>query len=141
MAVIYRLLAGAALALHFLFIAFVAAGSVLVLRWPRLAWLHLPCAAYGALVELVGWICPLTPVENHLRRLGGEAGYSGGFLERYLLPLVYPEPFPRRLAVALGAAVLAVNAAAYAVILVRARRRRGGTAGPGVPGNPAGRLL
>lgn len=123
MAVIYRLLADAAMALHFLFIAFVAAGWALVLRWPRLAWVHLPCAAYGALVELVGWICPLTPVENHLRRLGGEAGYPGGFLERYLLPLVYPEPFPRRLAVALGAAVLAVNAAAYAAIVVRARRR------------------
>jgi hypothetical protein len=122
-AVIYRLLADAAMALHFLFIAFVAAGWVLVLRWHRLAWVHLPCAAYGTLVELVGWICPLTPVENHLRRLGGEAGYPGGFLERYLLPLVYPEPFPRRLAVALGAAVLAVNAAAYAAILVRARRR------------------
>jgi uncharacterized protein DUF2784 len=122
-AVIYRLLADAAMALHFLFIAFVAAGWVLVLRRPRLAWVHLPCAGYGALVELVGWICPLTPVENHLRRLGGEAGYPGGFLERYLLPLVYPEPFPRRLAVALGAAVLAVNAAAYAAILVRARRR------------------
>ena len=123
MAVIYRLLADAAMALHFLFIAFVAAGWVLVLRRPRPAWVHLPCATYGALVEIVGWICPLTPVENHLRRLGGEAGYPGGFLERYLLPLVYPEPFPRRLAVALGAAVLAVNAAAYAAILVRARRR------------------
>ncbi len=124
---IYRLLADATLALHVLFIAFAAAGWLLVLRRPRLAWIHLPCAAYGVLVELVGWICPLTPVENHLRRLGGEAGYRGGFLEHYLVPLVYPEPFPRRLAVALGAAVLVANAAGYAAVLVQVRRRRHGT--------------
>ena len=121
---IYRLLADATMALHFLFIAFVAAGGLLVLRRPRLAWVHLPCAAYGALIELLGWICPLTPLENHLRRLGGEAGYPGGFVERYLLPVIYPEPFPRWLALALGAAVLAVNGAVYAGVLARARRRR-----------------
>jgi len=123
--VIYGPLADATMALHFLFIAFVAAGGLLVLRRPRLAWVHLPCAAYGALIEFLGWICPLTPLENHLRRLGGEAGYPGGFVERYLLPVIYPEPFPRWLSLALGAAVLAVNAAVYAIVLARARRRRG----------------
>jgi hypothetical protein len=128
--VIYRLLADATMALHFLFIAFVAAGGLLVLRRPRLAWVHLPCAAYGALVEFLGWICPLTPLENHLRRLGGEAGYPGGFVLRYLMPVIYPEPFPRWLALALGAAVLAVNAAVYAAVLARARRRRGPPRGP-----------
>jgi len=111
------------MALHFLFIAFVAGGGLLVLRWRRLAWVHLPCAAYGALVEFLGWICPLTPLENHLRRLGGEAGHPGGFVERYLMPVIYPEPFPRWLSLALGAAVLAVNGALYAAVLVRARRR------------------
>ncbi len=122
---IYRFLADATMALHFLFIAFVAAGGLLALRRPRLAWAHLPCAVYGALIELFGWICPLTPLENHLRRLGGQAGYPGGFVERYLMPVIYPEPFPRWLALALGAAVLAVNAAVYAAVLARARRRRG----------------
>jgi hypothetical protein len=128
--VLYRLLADATMALHLLFIAFVAVGGLLVLRRPRLAWLHLPCAAYGALTELLGWICPLTPLENHLRRLGGQAGYPGGFIERYLLPVIYPEPFPRRLALALGAAVLLVNGAVYAVLLARARRRGGPARGP-----------
>jgi hypothetical protein len=121
--VIYRFLADATMAVHFAFIAFVAAGGLLLLRRPRLAWIHLPCAAYGALIEFFGWICPLTPLENRLRRLGGEAGYAGGFVERYLLPVIYPEPFPRWLGVVLGAAVLLVNGAVYAVVLARARRR------------------
>lgn len=123
---IYRLLADATVAVHLSFIAFVAAGGLLVLRRPRLGWIHLPCAAYGALVELLGWICPLTPLENRLRRLGGEAGYPGGFVERYLLPVIYPEPFPRWLALCLGAAVLVVNGAVYAAVLARSRRRRAG---------------
>lgn len=120
---IFRLLADATMALHLLFVAFVAAGGLLVLRRPRLTWVHLPCAVYGALIEFFGWICPLTPLENHLRRLGGQAGYPGGFVERYLMPVIYPEPFPRWLALALGAAVLAVNGAVYAAVLARARRR------------------
>lgn len=122
---IHRLLADATVALHLLFIAFVAAGGLLVLRRPRVAWVHLPCATYGALVELLGWICPLTPLENRLRRLGGEAGYPGGFVERYLLPVVYPQPFPRWLSLGLGAAVIGVNAAVYTLVLARARRGRG----------------
>lgn len=126
----FRLLADATVALHLLFIAFVAAGGLLALRRPRVAWIHLPCAVYGALVELLGWICPLTPLENRLRRLGGEAGYPGGFVERYLLPVIYPEPFPRWSSLALSAAVVLGNATVYAAVLRRARRR-----GPG--GGPA----
>ncbi len=122
--VIHRLLADATVILHFAFVAFVAAGGLLVLRRPRLAWVHLPCAAYGALVEFFRWTCPLTPLENHLRRLGGQAGYAGGFIERYLLPVVYPEPFPLWLSAALGAAVVLVNGAIYAGLAARARRRR-----------------
>ena len=76
--------------LHLLFILFAAAGGLLVLRWPRLAWLHLPCAAWGVLIEATGGICPLTPLEQQLRLAGGDPGYSGSFIERYLLPLIYP---------------------------------------------------
>lgn len=122
---IYRLLADAVVVLHGLFVAFVVAGGLLSLRWPRAAWVHLPCATYGVLVEVFGWICPLTPLENSLRRLAGETGYPGGFVERYLVPLIYPEPFPRWMALALGGAVLAANVAAYAAVLVKARRRKG----------------
>lgn len=118
----YRLAADAVLVVHALFVAFVVAGGLLVLRWPRLAWLHLPCAAWGALIEFAGWICPLTPLENRLRRLGGEAGYEGGFVETYLLAALYPEGLSRPVQWALGGLVLAVNAAVYAWILARRRR-------------------
>ena len=119
----YRLAADAVLVLHALFVAFVVAGGLLVLRRPRLAWLHLPCAVWGALIEFAGWICPLTPLENRFRRLGGEAGYEGGFVETYLLATLYPEGLSRPVQLALGVLVLAVNAAVYGWLLARHRRR------------------
>jgi hypothetical protein len=119
----YRLAADAVLVVHALFVVFVVAGGPLVLRWPRLAWLHLPCAAWGALIEFAGWICPLTPLENRLRRLGGEAGYEGGFVETYLLAALYPDGLSRPVQWALGGLVLAVNGAVYAWVLARWRRR------------------
>lgn len=120
----YRLAADAVLVVHALFVAFVVLGGFLVLRWPRAAWLHLPCAAWGALIEFAGWICPLTPLENRLRRLGGEAGYEGGFVETYVLATLYPEGLTREVQVGLGVLVLAVNGAVYAWAWARWRRRR-----------------
>ncbi|HEX6202374.1 MAG TPA: DUF2784 domain-containing protein [Thermoanaerobaculia bacterium] len=123
----YRLAADAVLLLHGLFVAFVVLGGLLVLRWPRLAWLHLPCAAWGALIEFAGWICPLTPLENRLRRLGGEAGYEGGFVETYVLATLYPEGLSRPVQIALGVLVLAINTAIYGWLIAhRGRRPRDG---------------
>lgn len=106
---------------HGLFIVFVVAGGLLVLRWPRVAWVHLPAAVWGVLIEWLGWICPLTPLENMLRRAAGQAGYSGGFVERYLLPLIYPAGLTPALQLWLGLLVLGVNVAIYALWW---RRRR-----------------
>ena len=119
-----RLLADLVLGLHFLFIVFALAGGVLALRWrwlPWLPWLHLPALAWGATVEFMGWICPLTPLENALRRAGGAAGYAGSFVERYLLPLIYPGELTREWQFALGGLLLLVNGAIYALVW---RRRR-----------------
>jgi len=121
---IFRALADAVVVLHAAFVAFVVLGGFLALRWRRLWAVHLPCAAYGLLVEAFGWICPLTPLENALRKRAGEAGYRGGFVEHNLLRLLYPEPFPRSLAWALAALVVAVNAFAYALLVRRAHRPR-----------------
>jgi uncharacterized protein DUF2784 len=110
--------------IHFAFIAFVVAGGLLVLRWPRLAWVHLPVVAWGAGIELIGWVCPLTPLENALRRAAGEAGYSGGFVEHYLLPLIYPAGLTREIQLALGLFVLVMNTTIYGVITLRRRRLR-----------------
>lgn len=123
---LYRLLADLVLVVHLLFIAFVVAGGFAAVRWPRLAWAHVPCFVWGALIEFAGWICPLTPLENDLRIASGEAGYAGGFIERYLLPVIYPGALTREIQIWLGASVLALNVLAYAWLVRRLRRRRRG---------------
>lgn len=119
----YRVLADLVLVVHLLFIAFVVAGGFAAVRWPRLAWAHVPCFVWGALIEFAGWICPLTPLEVRLRIASGQAGYSGGFIERYLLPIIYPGALNREIQIWLGLAVLALNAVAYALLLRRLRPR------------------
>ena len=118
----YRLLADAVLILHLGFIAFVVLGGLIVLRWPRVAWLHLPAVAWGAWIEFSGRICPLTPLEIGLRARSGQATYSGGFIERYITALIYPDGLDRSQQVALGAFVLVLNAAVYGWLLWRRRR-------------------
>jgi len=110
---IYRALADFVLLLHMAFVLFAALGGFLAFKWRRVAWFHIPAALWASLIEFVGWECPLTPLENWLRRKGGEAGYQTGFIERYLLPLIYPAPFSRTLHVVLGLLVLCVNLAIY----------------------------
>jgi hypothetical protein len=124
--VIYRWLADGVALLHLAFVLFVVLGGFLVLRWPRLAWLHLPAAAWGALIEFGGWICPLTPLENRLRRAAGGSGYEGGFLERYVFGLLYPEGLTRRHQLVLGVLVLLLNTAIYGCLTWRRRRRAAG---------------
>jgi len=111
---LYGVLADLVLLSHLGFVVFVTAGALLVLRWPRVAWVHLPCAAWGAFVEFAGWICPLTPLENRLRRIAGEAGYAGGFIEHYVLPALYTGELTRGAQVTLGVMVIVVNVAMYA---------------------------
>jgi hypothetical protein len=111
--VCYWLLANALLLLHLAFILFVVAGGLLLAWEKRLLWLHLPAAIWGALIEFMGWICPLTPLENHFRKLSGASGYEGGFIEHYLLPLIYPDALTPPTQFALGTFVLAINALIY----------------------------
>lgn len=112
---LYRLLADALVALHAAFVLFVVSGGFLALRWRRLAWLHIPGALWGAIIEFMGWVCPLTPLENHFRRLAGEGGYQGGFIEHYLIPVLYPADYTLALRLTLGVLVVLLNAAAYAL--------------------------
>lgn len=127
---LYRLLADMVVAFHALFVAFVVAGGLLVLRRPRLALLHLPAAVWGALIEFNGWGCPLTPLEKSLRAAAGEAGYQGGFIEHYLLPVLYPAGLTRGVQLALGVLVIAVNLGLYAALLRRRRAAVAPSSGP-----------
>lgn len=106
-------LADVVLLLHFAFVLFVVLGGLLVLKYPRLAWVHLPVALWGIIIEWIGFVCPLTPLENALRRQAGSGGYRGGFIEHYITAVLYPGGLTRPVQIALGAIVFAINALIY----------------------------
>ena len=116
-----RALATLVVLVHMAFVAFVVAGGTLALRWPRVAWIHLPAALWGAMIAIEGFMCPLTPLENWLRVRGGARGYDTGFLEHYLLPVLYPVAMTRGLQIATGVFVVVVNALVYWRVLRRSR--------------------
>ena len=120
---IESLLADLVLVVHFGFIVFVVAGGLLAFRWWWIPFVHLPAAAWGVAIELAGWICPLTPLENSLRRAAGGSGYEGGFIEHYLLPVIYPAGLTREIQLALAAVVVLMNAVIYGLLWHRARGR------------------
>lgn len=121
---IYRFLADLVVLMHFSYILFVVLGGFLT-RWsPRWAWLHLPAVLWAVLVECTGWMCPLTPLENWLREQGGAVGYRSGFIEHYLLPLLYPAALTRGVQIVLGLLVLALNIIIYGWVWRRLRHQR-----------------
>jgi hypothetical protein len=122
-----RIAADLVLVVHLAFILFVVLGGWLVLRRPWVAWLHLPAAAWGAIIELTGGVCPLTPLENLLRIASGSAGFDGGFIDRYLLPVVYPAAMSRTIQILLGLGVILVNVAFYGALIRRWLRSRSGS--------------
>ena len=122
---VYLLLADAVVVVHLLFIVFVLLGALLILRWRRWVWLHVPAVAWGMSVEFMHLYCPLTPFENSLRAKAGAAGYEGDFVGHYLIPLIYPTGLTPEIQIVLGAIVLAVNLVVYSILIVRWQRARG----------------
>ncbi|MBG0844189.1 DUF2784 domain-containing protein [Ectopseudomonas chengduensis] len=120
---LWRMAADALVLVHLSFILFVLLGGLLLLRWPRLIWLHLPAVAWGIVVECLHLGCPLTPWENQLRRMAGQAGYDGGFIEHYLIPLIYPAGLTPQIQIGLGAIVVLVNLAVYTWLIWRWRNK------------------
>jgi hypothetical protein len=127
----FRVLADLVVLIHLGFIVFVVAGGLLALwrRW--VPWVQIPAALWGAVIEVGGWVCPLTPLENALRERAGAAGYSGGFVEHYVLPVVYPGSLTRGVQVLLAVVVVVANGVIYFWVWRRAVRRR---QAPGVGG-------
>jgi len=120
---LFRLLADMTVLIHFFFILFVVTGGLLAFRWQKVFWLHVPAAIWAAGIEFSGYICPLTPLENWLRFKGGEAGYPGGFIEYYLIPVVYPSGLTRGIQITLGIIVIAVNLFIYGYILTKLKSK------------------
>ena len=123
----YRLAADAVVVFHLLFILFVFLGGLTLFRWPRMIWVHVPAALWGGAVELFAAPCPLTPLENHLRFAGNAGTYSGGFIDHYIMPIVYPPGLTREIQVGLGVLVVAINFTLYFQFLKRKRREKAGT--------------
>jgi Protein of Unknown function (DUF2784) len=119
---IYRLGADGVLIAHLAFVLFVVLGALLVLRWPRLMYLHIPAVVWGGIVEFIGMICPLTPLEVRLRQLSGDAGYKGGFIEHYIVALLYPSGLTRTVQIVLGFLAVVPNVAIYSLLLLRRKR-------------------
>ncbi len=121
----YGALAEAVVVVHFAFVLFVLFGGLLALRWRWVRWVHLPAAAWGALIEFAGWTCPLTPLEKWLRREGNLGGYEGGFVEHYILPVLYPQALTRPVQVGLGLGVVLLNLLIYWKVFGLAPSRSG----------------
>ena len=115
----FRLLSDFIVIIHLAFIIFVAAGALLVMKWNRLAFIHIPAVIWGAIVEYTGWICPLTPWENHFRRLAGDSAYQGDFTGNYILPVIYPGELTRNIQIILGSIVIIINMIIYGIIIYR----------------------
>lgn len=118
----YRLGADLVLFAHFLFAAFAVFGGLLSLRDTAWAWVHVPVVLWSAIVNLMGWTCPLTPMEKALRVRAGQSGYAGGFIQHYIGRAVYPRGMPRQLALVAGISVLAWNTLVYAMVLALSER-------------------
>ncbi|MFH0812792.1 MAG: DUF2784 domain-containing protein [Pseudomonadota bacterium] len=121
----YGLFADIVVVVHFAFVLFSVFGGFLVLRWRRCAWIQVPVFLWAALIEFEGWICPLTPLENWFREQGGEAANQTGFIEHYILPVLYPTELTRSLQIALGVLVFVINLGVYGWVLGRSYRKRG----------------
>lgn len=116
---VYAVLAALVVAAHLFFVVFATLGGMLALRWPRVAWVHVPMAGWGAFVEFTGRICPLTPLEQELRQRAGLPPYAGDFVAEYIFPVLYPEGLTRDAQLVMGAFVVAINVAAYGFVLLR----------------------
>jgi hypothetical protein len=118
----YKMLADLVVLTHLAFIVFALFGGLLALRWRWMPWVHLPAVAWGASVSFFGWFCPLTPLENALRRASGSPGYAGDFVEVYIVPIIYPTALTREIQGLLGLGVLTVNLGIYLVVSWRLRK-------------------
>jgi hypothetical protein len=118
-----KILADTVLLLHFAFVLFAVLGGIAVLFKRSFVWLHIPVVLWSSVINLAGWICPLTPLENYFRSQAGQSGYEGGFIQHYIEPLVYPGGMPRNFELIAGISILVWNGLVYAFILLYWKRR------------------
>ena len=120
---LYQLLSDFVVIFHFAFVLFVIFGGLLLFWKRKIVWIHLPCAFWGGFVEFSGRICPLTPLEIWFRIRSGASGYRGGFIEHYILPVLYPSGLTRNVQIVLGSIVIVINAVIYWKVFISKDKR------------------
>jgi hypothetical protein len=120
----YHVLADLVVLVHLAFVLFAVFGGFLAFLWKRCTWVHLPAVLWAVFIEFMGWVCPLTPLENWLREKGGGSGYRAGFVEHHILPILYPDSLTRPSQVVLGAFILGINLGVYGWVLSHRMRMR-----------------
>lgn len=121
---LYKLLADLTVLMHLAFILFVVLGGLFVLRWKKVMWVHIPIAIWGVVVEYFDILCPLTPLENHFRELSGNVTYETGFIEQYIIPVMYPAGLNRNLQFILGSLVIVFNICIYLLVFTKMFKRK-----------------
>ena len=120
---VFQLLADVVVIFHLAFVAFALFGGLLIMKWRRVAWIHVPSVVWAVFIEFTGMICPLTPLENFLRRKSGATGYESGFVEHYIIPILYPESLENSVQIILGILVIVVNADIYAWVFRQSKQK------------------
>ncbi len=128
---IYRILADLVVLIHFSFIIFVVTGGFFVIKWKKAVFFHIPAVIWGVIIEFTGWICPLTPLENKFRIAGGEAGFTGGFIDKYIVDLIYPEGLTRSIQMLLGFTVIVINILIYGYLIYNQAKQKTNLSGHG----------
>ena len=121
---IFRIIASILVLIHGLFILYVLFGAFLNFKWPKMIWIHLPMVIWGALVEYMHWICPLTPLENYFRQKARTGVYEGDFIDQYIIPLIYPENLTPQFQVVFGSLVIVLNLIVYGFFWYHIRRKK-----------------
>ena len=119
---LYKIAADLVILFHFAFIVFVLVGGLLVFKWRWIIWLHIPAAIWGSMIIIIGWICPLTPIENWLRQAGAQEQYSSSFLEQYLIPVIYPLGLNHERFIAMGLVVIVINVFVYTILFINQKK-------------------
>jgi hypothetical protein len=101
---IYRLIADVVVLVHLSYVAFVLVAALAILvgmvfHWPwiRNFWfrtIHLVMVALVVIQSVLGILCPLTTLENYLRRKAGVADYPGSFVGYWAHELLFIDAPP-----------------------------------------------
>ena len=118
---VFEIFATLALLLHFSFILFVIFGAILILKFKKIIYVHIPAVTWGVYIELSHSTCPLTHLENFFLKKAGKDQYSVDFIENYIFKIIYPPALNYEIQTYLGVILIFVNLLIYYYIVKKIR--------------------